>query len=139
MINFLLLTAMAVFLFRVPVKGSFLTLAAAAVPYVICATAMGLVVSCFLRSQIAALFGTAIITMIPAAQFSGLLDPVSSLEGTGAFIGAIFPTTHFLTIARGTFSKALGFADLQGSFVPLLIAIPVLVALATLFLKKQER
>jgi ribosome-dependent ATPase len=139
MLNFLLLTAMAVFLFGVPLTGSFLTLAAAALPYVIVATAMGLLMSSFLRSQIAALFGTAIATMVPAAQFSGLLNPVSSLEGTGALIGAIYPTTHFLTITRGTFSKALDFADLRASFVPLLIAVPVLIGLAAVLTKKQER
>jgi ribosome-dependent ATPase len=139
MLNFLLLTAMAVFLFGVPLTGSFLTLAAAALPYVIVATAMGLLMSSFLRSQIAALFGTAIATMVPAAQFSGLINPVSSLEGTGALIGAIYPTTHFLTITRGTFSKALHFADLQASFVPLLIAVPVLIGLAAVLTRKQER
>ena len=35
------------------------------------------------------------------------MDPVSALEGGGYWIGAIYPTTHFLTIASGTFSKAL--------------------------------
>jgi len=139
MLNFLLLVLMAVLLFQVPVKGSFLTLAAAALLYVIATTGMGLVVSSFLRSQIAALFATAMLTIVPAVQFSGMLEPVSSLEGPGALIGAIYPTTHFLTIARGTFSKGLGFADLQASFVPLLIAVPVLIGLGAVFLKKQER
>jgi ribosome-dependent ATPase len=139
MLNFLLLVAMAVWLFQVPVKGSFLTLAAAALLYCIATTGMGLVVSSFLRSQIAALFATALLTIVPAVQFSGMLEPVSSLEGLGALIGAIYPTTHFLTIARGTFSKGLGFADLQASFVPLLIAVPVLIGLGAVFLKKQER
>jgi ribosome-dependent ATPase len=139
MLNFLLLVGMAVLLFQVPVKGSFLTLAAAALLYVIATTGMGLVVSSFLRSQIAALFATAMLTIVPAVQFSGMLEPVSSLEGLGALIGAIYPTTHFLTIARGTFSKGLGFADLQASFVPLLIAVPVLIGLGAVFLKKQER
>ena len=119
MLNFLVLTALAVFVFRVPLKGSFLTLAAAALLYVIAATAMGLVISSFMRSQTAALFATAILTILPASQFSGMIDPVSSLEGVGALIGAVYPTTHFLTIARGTFSKGLDFADLHASFVPL--------------------
>ncbi len=137
MLNFLMLTAFAVFFFRVPVTGSFMTLASAAFLYVTAATAMGLLVSTFMNSQIAAIFGTALITLIPAAQYSGLIDPVSSLQGAGRFIGEIYPTTHFVTIARGTFSKALGFADLAGSFVPLLIAVPVLLGLGTAFLKKQ--
>jgi ribosome-dependent ATPase len=139
MLNFFLLAAMAVFLFDVPVKGSFLTLATGAFLYVIAATALGLVMSTFVRSQVAALFGTAVLTILPAVQFSGMIDPVSSLEGAGALIGRIYPTTHFLTIARGTFSKALHFADLQASFVPLLIAVPVLVGLGTALLRKQER
>ncbi|MCB1946467.1 MAG: hypothetical protein KDF55_12910, partial [Thauera sp.] len=90
-------------------------------------------------SQVAALAGTSIGTLLPAIQFSGLMDPVSALEGGGYWIGAIYPTTHFLTIASGTFSKALGFADLVGSFVPLALAIPVLTLLSALLLKKQAK
>nr|PZN04345.1 MAG: multidrug ABC transporter ATP-binding protein [Pseudomonadota bacterium] len=139
MLSFLLLCLMAVYVFGVPVKGSFLALAAGALLYVIGATGFGLLISTVMRSQIAALFGTAVLTIVPAVQFSGLLDPVSSLEGAGAFIGRIYPTTHFLVIARGTFSKALDFDGLQSSFVPLALAIPVLLALALMLLRKQER
>jgi ribosome-dependent ATPase len=138
MANFLLLALLAVTLFGVPFTGSFLTLAAGTLLYVGAATAIGLLISTFMRSQIAAIFGTAVLTMLPAAQFSGMLDPVSSLEGAGWLIGQIFPTTHYLTISRGTFSKALGFFDLQMSFVPLLLAIPLLLGLAAMLLKKQE-
>ncbi len=138
-LSFLLLTALAVFVFGVPITGSFITLSAASLLYVISATALGLVISAFMRSQIAALFGTAVLTIVPAVQFSGLLDPVSSLEGAGAFIGHIYPTTHFLTIARGAFSKGLSFADLHASFTPLLVAVPALVGLAATLIKKQDR
>jgi ribosome-dependent ATPase len=138
MLNFLLLTVLAVTLFGVPLKGSFAALASAALLYVVCATAMGLLISTFTRSQVAAIFGTAVLTILPAAQFSGMMDPVSSLEGAGALIGRVYPTTHFLTISRGAFSKGLGFADLYHSFIPLLIAIPVLIGSSVALLKKQE-
>ncbi|MDT6938938.1 ribosome-associated ATPase/putative transporter RbbA [Brucella pseudogrignonensis] len=136
-LNFLMLTAFAVFIFRVPFTGSFLTYATAALLYVIITTGMGLVISTFINSQIAAIFGTALLTLIPAVQYSGIIDPVSSLQGAGAFIGKIYPTTYFVTISRGTFSKALDFSDLAGSFLPLLIAIPVLTVLGIVLLKKQ--
>ncbi|MBR7651281.1 ribosome-associated ATPase/putative transporter RbbA [Brucella oryzae] len=136
-LNFLMLTAFAVFIFRVPFTGSFPTYALAALLYVTIATGMGLVLSTFMNSQIAAIFGTALLTLIPAVQYSGIIDPVSSLQGAGAFIGKIYPATYFVTISRGVFSKALGFADLAGSFLPLLIAVPVLMALAIVLLKKQ--
>ena len=138
-LSFLLLTLLAVTVFGVPLEGSFLTLAAGALLYVSAATAMGLLISTFMRSQIAAIFGTAVLTILPAANFSGMIDPVSSLEGTGRLIGQIYPTTHFLTIARGTFSKALNFSDLHAAFLPLALAPPILIGLAAALLKKQER
>ncbi|MHB8811388.1 MAG: ABC transporter permease, partial [Desulfobulbaceae bacterium] len=138
MVNFLLMSLLAVTVFGVPMKGSFITLSVAALLYVTSATAVGLVVSSFVRSQTAALFGTAILTLLPVIQFCGITDPVSSLEGLGRMIGNVYPTTYFLTIARGTFSKALGFTDLRASFVPLLLAVPLLTGLCVLLLRKQE-
>jgi ribosome-dependent ATPase len=138
MLNFFTLVLLAVTMFGVPLTGSFLTLTAATLIYVVAATAIGLLISTFMRSQIAALFGTMVLTILPAVQFSGLLDPVSSLEGAGALIGRIYPTSHYLTIARGTFSKALDFSDLRMSFIPLLLAVPVLLGLSVALLKKQE-
>ena len=138
MFNFLLLCALSVVVFGVAHKGSFLTLTLAALLYVTIATGLGLLISTFMKSQIAAIFGTAIITLIPATQFSGMIDPVASLEGPGRWIGQIYPTSHFLTIARGTFSKALSLTDLWASFIPLLIAIPLVLGLSVWLLKKQE-
>jgi ribosome-dependent ATPase len=138
MLNFFLLTAFAVFAFRVPFTGSFVAFTSAALLYVIITTAMGLVISSFMTSQIAAIFATALLTMIPATQYSGLVDPVSSLQGAGAIIGRIYPTAHFVTITRGTFSKGLDFGDLSGPFLALLVTIPILLALGVALLKKQE-
>lgn len=137
-LNFLLLAALAVTLFDVPMKGDFATAAVSALLYVGCSTGIGILVSTLTRTQVAALFATSIFTMIPAANFSGLTDPVSSLEGFGRLIGDIYPTSYYITISRGTFSKALGFGGLSESFIPLLITIPVLLGLSAAFLKKQE-
>ena len=137
--NGVLLLLFAVFAFDVPFKGSLLAFTAGTVLYVGAATAMGLLVSSFMRSQIAAIFATTLLTLIPALQFSGMIDPVSSLEGAGALIGKIYPTTYFMTISRGSFSKALGFDELAPDLLPIAIAIPVLLALAAALLKKQAR
>ncbi|WP_409562014.1 ribosome-associated ATPase/putative transporter RbbA [Hyphomicrobium sp. MC8b] len=137
MLNFVLLAAFAVFVFRVPFTGSFLSYTFGALLYVIVATSMGLVVSSFMSSQIAAIFGTTLITLIPAVQYSGLIDPVASLQGVGAYIGKIYPAAYFVTISRGTFSKGLGFGDLANDYLALLIAIPILFGLGAAFLKKQ--
>ena len=129
---------LAVTVFGVPVKGSFATLTLAALLYALCATGIGMLASTFTRSQIAAMFFAMIGTLIPAVQFSGLLVPVSSLEGTARLAGEIYPATHMLAISRGVFNKALGLHDLAGAFWALLAAVPVIFGATAALLKKQE-
>ena len=139
MVSFLLLWLLSVAAFGVPVKGSFAALSVGTLLYVSAATAMGLLISTFTRTQIAAMFAATVLTILPTTQFSGMLDPVSSLEGIGALIGQIYPTSHYLTITRGTFNKALSFADLQPAFAVLLITGPILIGVTAALLTKQER
>lgn len=138
MLNFLFMTLLSVTLFDVPIKGSFMTLTLATFIYCIVSTGIGLFASTFTRSQIAAMFFTMIGTMLPAIQFAGMLNPVSSLEGMGRVIGQVYPTTHMLIISRGVFSKALTFSDLYGSFGMLLLGVPVILGLSIALLKKQD-
>ena len=139
MLNYLLMCAMAVFVFDVPITGSFFTLTVAALLFCVISTGMGLLASAITRSQIAAMFFAMLGTLIPATQFSGLTDPVSSLEGAGRWMGQIYPASHMFTISRGVFSKALGWQDLSSAFGPMLIAIPVIMGIAIWALPKQER
>ncbi|MDD8021736.1 MAG: ribosome-associated ATPase/putative transporter RbbA [Paracoccaceae bacterium] len=139
MVNFAGLVALAVFVFGVPVSGSLPALTLAALLYVTVSTGMGLLISSFMSSQIAAIFGTALLTLIPSVQYSGMIDPVSSLEGAGAMIGHIFPATYFVTISRGVFSKALDLADMRPDFIALAISVPVVVGLGVALLRKQAR
>lgn len=138
MLNYLLMVLMAITLFGVPLKGSFAALTLAALVFVGTSTGLGLFASVFTRSQIGAMFFTLAGTMLPAISYAGLLDPVSSLEGAGRLIGELFPATHLLTISRGVFDKGLGFADLGGSFWPLLLALPAILGLTLALLPKQE-
>ncbi len=139
MISFLLLLIQSQLVFNVPIKGSLPALCLAALLYVIVTTGFGLLVSTFTNTQIAALFGTAVMSMLPTVSFSGLTSPVSSLEGAGYWIGQCFPATYFLIISRGIFTKALDFIDLWPHFLALAAFIPVLTALSVVLLRKQER
>ena len=98
-----------------------------------------MLMSSFCRTQIAALFGTAMLTLLPAQMFSGMLTPVSSLVGIPAILGIGFPMTYFLKISVGVFTKGLGFQELSATLLDLAIFVPVLTALSLAFLRKQER
>ncbi len=139
LLNFLIMSLLAVTVFGVPVLGSFPALLLAALIFSVASTGMGLLASSVTRSQIAALFITMVATLVPVTQFAGLIDPVPSLEGAGRLIGELHPASHMITISRGVFNKALGFTDLPDAFLTMALSIPVIVGLAIALLRKQER
>ncbi len=139
MAGFAVVATIASLLFGVPVKGSVSALVAGTLIYVYATTAYGLLISAFASTQIAALFGTALLTVIPATQFSGMLSPVSSLTGMGAVLGHLFPMSYYLPIAVGTFTKSLGFAELGPTMLILALFVPALLGLSLMMLRKQEK
>jgi ribosome-dependent ATPase len=130
---------MAIFVFGVPLKGDVSTLALGTLIYVTATTGYGMLISAFASTQIAALFGTAILTVLSATQFSGMMTPVSSLSGLGAVMGRFFPMTYFLPVTVGTFTKSLGLAELWGTIGALALFVPVLLTLTVLLTRAQER
>ena len=139
MLNFALMLTMALCVFGIPLKGSLLVLLVGALIYVSATTAYGMLISAFARTQIAALFGTAILTVLPATMFAGMLVPVSALSGMAQIMGRLFPMTYFLPVSVGTFTKGLGFSDLATNLVALLVFIPALTLASLLLLRNQER
>jgi ribosome-dependent ATPase len=89
MLNYFILVAMALVVFGVPIKGSFCMLTFVTLLYVTTTTGIGLVTSTFTSSQVAAVFVTAILTILPTTQFSGLLQPVSTLSKE--LVNAFYP------------------------------------------------
>ncbi|KEX93349.1 multidrug ABC transporter ATP-binding protein [Pseudomonas putida] len=138
LINLAVLAAMNRWLFGVPFKGSALTLAFGGLLYVLATTSMGLLISAFTRTQIAAILGTMIITSLPTIQFSGLIVPRSSLDGAAAVMGMLFPAGYFLDIAVGTFTKALDIRQLWPQCLALFGFFLGFTGLSLAMLKKQE-
>jgi ribosome-dependent ATPase len=139
MVSFLTLLAVAYGVFGVTVKGSVLALFVGAFLYVLASTGFGVLISTFTKTQVAATFAAAIISIIPAVNFSGLLVPVASLSGGGRLIGLGFPSAWFQQISVGTFTKGLGFADLWQNHLALAGFAVVFIAASVVALRKQER
>jgi ribosome-dependent ATPase len=138
LIQFATLVALAIFMFSVPLKGSFATLVLGGIVYVVATTGFGLLLSVFSGSQTAAIFAAAIIAILPAVQFSGMFVPVSSLSGGAWLAGKIFPSTYFQAISVGTFTKALGLPSLWRNIVALAAIAAVYIGLSVALLRKQE-
>jgi ribosome-dependent ATPase len=138
MINFLSLALLAILLFGVPIKGSLIALSAGALLYVTSITGFGSLVSTFTKTQIGALFAALLITIITSMEFSGFLEPISSLTGGAELVGKTFPAAYFLKISVGSFTKSLNFDALALNYLALGIFIFAYLLLCLLFLRKQE-
>ena len=138
MVSFLSLVLVTVTVLAVPLKGSFIALAIGALLFVLAATGLGMMISTFVSSQVAAIFATALICLIPSVNFSGLLYPVSTLTGSGVLIARTFPASWFQTISLGTFTKGLGIDSFFTNYGVLGLIASVFILLACLTLKKQE-
>src|SRR5208337_324409 len=126
MLAFIILLLMALFVFHVPVKGSFGALG------------FGTLISTFTQTQVAAVFATVVLSIIPTVNFSGLITPVSSLTGGGRVMGLLFPAAWYQPISVGTFTKGLRFSDLWFNALVLAgFAVSYLIA-AHILLRKQE-
>ena len=139
LVQFATLVALAVFLFHVPIKGSLLTLILGGVVYVLASTGFGLLISVFAATQTAAIFAAAIITILPATQFSGMFVPASSLTGGAAIASKIFPSTYFQAVSVGAFTKALGLAALWPNIVALAVIAALYFTVSAALLTKQEK
>jgi ribosome-dependent ATPase len=139
MINFFILAVLAQLVFRVPIKGSFLFLTLCTLVYVTVTTGVGMVTSTFTKTQVAAVFITAILTIQPTIQFAGLLQPVSTLEGSAKLIGMIWPTSYYMHSSVGAYTKGLAPSLMVRDVLVLACTIPILLAISTIGLKKQDK
>jgi ribosome-dependent ATPase len=139
LLNFVILTALVVTVLGVPLKGDPAALVLGALLYAVAATGYGLLVSMMTSTQVTAVFAAAILSVMPTLQFSGMITPVSSLEGAARIMGTFWPTTWYMGISVGTFTKGLGLSELLGHLLRLAAFGPVLTGLAILALRKQEK
>ncbi|PJG82926.1 ribosome-associated ATPase/putative transporter RbbA [Caviibacterium pharyngocola] len=137
--SYLVLVWMAIMVFGVPIKGSMWAMFFGAVLVICASTGFGLLVSCFVKSQVAALFATAILIMVPTMNFSGMMYPTATLAPNVYLLAHIFPGAWFQLISLGGFTKGLGFTDFLQSYLALVTIYSVYLLLASRFLKKQEK
>jgi len=137
--NFVLLTLIAIVVFQVPLRGSAIALALGALLYVTATTGLGLLISTFTSTQVAAVFATAILTVMPTIQFSGMFQPVSTLDGGARIIGTLWPATYYMHLSVAAFTKGLDFRSLTPDLWALAAFIPAFTLFASLAMRKQDR
>jgi ABC-2 type transport system permease protein len=106
-VDVLLVTAVCVFWFKVPIRGSFLFLLAATALYLLPSIGLGLLVSTICKTQQQAMMSTFFL-FFPAMMLSGFIFPIANMPTVIQWLTLINPLRYFLIIIRGIFLKGIG-------------------------------
>lgn len=138
-INFFVLWIIVLTVFQVPFRGSPILFALVGILYVICTTMMGMIISLFVNSQIAAVLLTVIVTLIPTLQYSGLLVPLDSLSDAGRFHARMLPASYFYQTILASFLKGVGGQTIWFNALALFVYASILFLVCFLKFKKRPR
>jgi len=134
---YFLLFALSLFVFHVRFVGDPLVMTAAALLYITASIGLGLVISVFATTQVAAMLATFVALMTPSMLFSGLMTPISSMEPSAQFISRFIPASYFMAMVRGVFLKGLGFRQYADDMLTLAVFAVVVYTIATLGFRKR--
>jgi ABC-2 type transport system permease protein len=108
MVDLVLVTLLVVFLFRVPLRGSFAVLALLTVPFLMTMLGLGLYVSAWVRTQQQAMMTSAFVLMMPMILLSGLIFPIENMPPAIRYGTVVIPLRYYNNVVRGIFLKGSG-------------------------------
>jgi len=136
LIDVLLVLAVAVFWFEVPLRGSVLLLLGSCLIYLLCTLGLGLFVSTISSTQQQAMMTATFFFMLPMIYLSGFIFPIENMPTAIQWVTTLIPLRYFLVIVRGIFLRGVGFDILWPQFAALLAWGLVVLTLAALRSRK---
>jgi ABC-2 type transport system permease protein len=137
LIDVLLVSAVAVFWFAIPLRGSFALLLGCSLLYLLSTLGLGLFVSTISHTQQQASMTTTFFFLTPMIYLSGFIFPIENMPQWIQWVTYAIPLRYFLVIVRGIFLKGVGFDVLWPQMAALLACGLVLLTLATLRSSKR--
>lgn len=128
----------AVFLFRVPLRGSLLLLFGSMLLFIVCALGIGLIISARAESAESANIVALLISFLPAFMLSGFAFPLDSIPAFLRGISYIFPGRYMMTISRGVFLKGAGLDVLWPQVAALAVYAVVSVLIASALYRRRQ-
>lgn len=138
-LNIFILLLVALYLFDVPFRGSFLLYWLSSELYILISLSIGMLISVITKRQIVAVVLTVIVTILPGFLYSGMLMPISSMSGESYIEAHLFPVMYYNHILYDTFLIGQGLAS-EKILLYLAILVGFFIFFFTsglLFLKKE--
>ena len=137
LIDVLLVTAVAVFWFEVPLRGSLALLIAMSLLYVVCTLALGLLISTISDTQQQAMMTATFFFLTPMIYLSGFIFPIENMPRVIQYATYAIPLRYFLVIVRGIFLKGIGLGLLWPQAAALAAWGAVVLSLAVMRSRKR--
>jgi ABC-2 type transport system permease protein len=118
-VDVLLVLAVAVLWFEVPLRGSVPLLLGASAVYLLCTLGLGLFVSTISATQQQAMMTSTFFFLVPMIYLSGFIFPIENMPRVIQALTTIIPLRYFLVIVRGIFLKGVGWDVLWPQFAAL--------------------
>ncbi|OGB90348.1 MAG: hypothetical protein A3G35_19025 [candidate division NC10 bacterium RIFCSPLOWO2_12_FULL_66_18] len=139
LVDVVFILLVAVFLFRVPMRGSLTLLMISSTIFLLGGLGIGLFISAATKSVQVAFQLSTLATMLPALLLSGFFYPIENMPPILQAITALVPARYFLVVIRGIFLKGAGLAVLWKELLFLSgFAVFMLIASSARFKKRLE-
>jgi len=137
-VQMLMVTGIAVFLFRVPMRGSFLLMACASALFLLTTLGSGLFMSTISETQQQAMMATFFFFQ-PTFMLSGFSFPIRNMPEVVQWVTYLNPLRYFMEVVRGVFLKGSGMDVLWPQFVMLAVfGVSILTFSALRFHKRLD-
>jgi ABC-type multidrug transport system permease subunit len=126
-------------LFDLPMRGSWLLLLVAVALFLVCALALGLLVSSLADTQQVAFQLAALVSFLPTMLLSGFVFPIASMPPFLQAITYVVPARYFLIALRAIVLKGVGLQAYWTDLVAMAVFATVVLTLASIRLRHQWR
>jgi ABC-2 type transport system permease protein len=131
MVDVIISAVIAIYWFRVPFRGSFVTLLVSSALFLVVVLSLGFFISVLAKSQFAASQIALLVTFLPAFLLSGFLFSIEQMPIALQWITRILPARYYVSVLKKIFLKGTPTALLYEDLVPLALFALVLALLAT--------
>jgi ABC-2 type transport system permease protein len=137
LIDLLLVTGVARWVFGVPLRGSLAVLVLLTLLYLLSTLGLGLLVSTAVNTQQQAMMFSAFAVMVPMIYLSGLLFPIENMPRGIQLATYVVPVRYYANVVRGVFLRGSGLAVLWPDALAMLGIGATLLTLASLRFRKS--
>jgi ABC-2 type transport system permease protein len=109
-VNAFVIVLIGLFVFGVPITGSFILLMLETILFILMALCLGILISTMAKSQMTAMFISMIVLMLPTILLSGFIFPIENMPEILQWLSHIMPARYFIAIIRGIMLKGVGMA-----------------------------